>query len=115
MKNLANLDISSLKQARSFEDQLDLFVHQKPKPKVLLFEPIKWKNDEVEKLRLNILEHSLKSLVIGRKGAKHCNKKEEIMEWLMSNEDHPFSFNVCCNSAGLYPHLVREAVLNQIT
>lgn len=115
MRNTAIVDRSGIKQARSFEEfQLDLFIHQKPSQKVLLFEPIKWQDDEVEKLRLNPLEHSLASLVTGRKGGKCRNQKEEIMEWLLSNEDHPFSFTVCCDAAGLYPHLVREAVLNQM-
>ena len=98
---------------RREEFQFDFFIHQKPASKVLLFEPIKWTDDEMDTLRDRLLEKSLADLVKGRK-YRGVSYYQEVLDWVMSDSEHPFSFNVCCTQAGFYPHLVREAVLDQI-
>lgn len=94
------------------ENQLELplfFLDEEPKTaEVILFEPKpEWTDDEVRQLRDGLLWHSLRVLADGRAGSEI---KQETMEWMMSDEAHPFSFLACCGEAGYDPSGIREGV-----
>ncbi|MFC6674313.1 topoisomerase II [Marinobacterium aestuariivivens] len=96
--------------------ELDLFGSTEPsKPaKVIPFEPrFEWDEKAIFELREGLLWHSLKVLADGRAGE---GIKQETMEWLMSDDIHPFSFVVCCSELGYLSSELREqtlAVLHQ--
>ncbi|EGQ7672326.1 topoisomerase II [Vibrio cholerae] len=94
------------------ESQLELplfFLDEEPKTaEVIPFEPrLEWSDDEVKQLRYGLLWHSLRVLADGRAGTEI---KQETMEWMMSDEVHPFSFVACCGEAGYDPSGIREGV-----
>lgn len=95
---------------REVQLELPLFVPDKARPKaeVIPLERIRWTDEEVEHLRDGLLTHSLHQLTDGRAGAAI---KAEVMEWMLSDHIHPFSFIVCCEAGGYDPVEVREGVL----
>ena len=94
------------------ESQLELplfFLDEEPKTaEVIPFEPrLEWSDDEVKQLRYGLLWHSLRGLADGRAGTEI---KQETMEWMMSDEVHPFSFVASGGEAGYDPSGIREGV-----
>ncbi|EKS7763350.1 topoisomerase II [Edwardsiella ictaluri] len=75
---------------------------------ILPFEnKLEWLDDEVKQLREGLLWHSLRVLADGRAGREI---KQETMDWVMSDEVHPFAFVVCCYEVGCDPSGIREGV-----
>lgn len=66
-----------------------------------------WTDDDIEKLWKGILMGALKALDDGRNSLR---RKQETIDWIMSDDIAPFSFVVCCYSEGLIPERVREGV-----
>lgn len=81
-----------------------LTLFSKPDPrqeiKELGIDRVTWSDDNIKEFREAFLWHNLKILADGRAGAK---AKEEVFEWVMSEEEHPFSFLICCALCG-YDH-----------
>jgi len=69
-----------------------------------------WCEDSIEGIREMLLMDTLRDLTDGRAALA----KDEAMEWMLSDEVHPFSFKVCCNAMGLDHHEVRSRVLYMI-
>lgn len=94
--------------------ELNLFVPSKQTSTALIipFEPrIDWSDKAVSDLREGVLHHSLRVLADGRVGKV---AKVEAMNWMMSDEIHPFSFVVCCSEFGYVPAEVRERTLDML-
>ena len=94
--------------------ELSLFAPSEQTPTALIipFEPrVDWSDKAVTDLREGILHHSLRVLADGRVGEI---AKVEAMDWMMSDEIHPFSFVVCCSEFGYVPVEVRERTLNML-
>lgn len=66
-----------------------------------------WTDEEVSKLRVQLLNHSLHLLTDGRASYK---AKKEIFEWVMSDDIHPFSFFICCEEGSYNPLKVRAGI-----
>lgn len=89
------------------------FVHeeqyQPKKADVIPFEPrIMWTDDEIDALREAVFESSLKALGDTRVGK---STKKEVLEWVRSESNGPFSFNVCAKECGYSPCSLREQIL----
>lgn len=94
--------------------QLELDFFGSPEPaytaEIIPFEPrLEWSEQAIMDLREGFLWHSLRVLADGRAGE---GIKQETMEWLMSNDIHPFSFVVCCSELGYAPATLREKTLD---
>ena len=68
---------------------------------------IEWTDDDIRRLRAGVLEASLREVVDGRNGE---NSRREALEWVESNEIHPFSFVCCCREFGMNPDNLRAAL-----
>lgn len=80
--------------------QLQLFDEEKP-------DCIDWTENDVMGLREFLFHRSLSQL------ADHRANKEtisEVIEWVYSDEMHPFSFIVCCAAIGLDYDSVRDGI-----
>ncbi|ECU8224415.1 TPA: topoisomerase II [Salmonella enterica] len=101
------------------ENQLELplfFLDEVPKTVevIPLESKSEWTDDEIRQLRDELLWHSLRILADGRAGSEI---KQETMDWVMSDDVHPFSFVLCCNEAGYDPSGIRdgvESILNRL-
>lgn len=89
--------------------ELPLFFTEEPTTAQIipLEKPLEWTDANIEQLRKRLLWHSLRLLADGRAST---TTMRETMEWLMSDELHPFSFVVCCHEAGYNPIGIREGV-----
>lgn len=70
-----------------------------------------WSEDDIEIIRYNILIKSLKTL----KDKRSCLKeKTDVLEWLLSDEAHPFSFILCCHSQMIDYREFRQRIIGLI-
>lgn len=69
-----------------------------------------WSADAISCLREAVLMDTLRNLTDGRA----TTAKEEAMEWMMSDEVHPFSFRICANEMGMDHVEIRNRVLRMI-
>ena len=67
--------------------------------------PVVWSTMDLYELRAGILKESLRDLLDGRSSK---TARQERAEWIDSDDEQPFSFTVCCRSAGLDPDVLRE-------
>lgn len=70
--------------------------------------PITWSDQDIEFLRDGLLKKTLSDLCNHRAGP---DVKREALQWMLSDEIHPFSFIVCCMSAGLDSDELRSKAL----
>ena len=70
-------------------------------------EEIAWSDESITEFRKAFFKHSLKTLADGRAGAK---AKNEVIEWMMSEQEHPFAFITCCELFGCDPEEIRGGV-----
>lgn len=70
----------------------------------------KWSDDAISNIRERLLMSTLGSLTDGRA----VSAKTEAMEWMLSNEIHPFSFRVCADDMGMSYIEIRDRVLCMI-
>ncbi len=66
-------------------------------------------DDYVDWLRGYLLKHTLRQLL--HRQVNEANRRE-AMNWLMSDEEHPFSFKVCCVAYDSDHLEVRDGVLS---
>lgn len=69
-----------------------------------------WSSRAISSIRENLLISTLKSLTDGRTVAA----KAEAMEWMLSDDIHPFSFRICAGDMGLDYIKIRNHVLYMI-
>lgn len=69
-----------------------------------------WTTDAISCLREAVLMDTLRNLTDGRA----TTAKAEAMDWMMSDEIHPFSFRVCANEMGMDHIEIRTRVLRMI-
>lgn len=67
-----------------------------------------WSDHEIMVIREELLWSSLHKLGDTRSGKA---VKKDVMAWLVSTEDHPFSFTVCCQALGFDADELRAEVL----
>ena len=79
--------------------------------KILPFQKVYWSDDDIQRLRDAILETSLKILLDGRASRAAV---AESLEWIVSEEISPFSFEVCASESGYSPSALREQILDLI-
>ena len=70
---------------------------------------ITWTEEEIDTLRERLLTHSLHGLLDNRASQA---LKEDVMQWVNSDELGPFSFNVCAIQNGYRPELLRIQINN---
>lgn len=66
-----------------------------------------WSDDQVETLRERLLVATLKDLT----NARSREAKVEALKWVLSDDEHPFSFKICANSMALDHEEIRARVL----
>lgn len=66
-----------------------------------------WSDDNVETLRERLLIATLKDLT----NARSREAKVEALKWVLSDDEHPFSFKICANSMALDHEEIRARVL----
>lgn len=74
---------------------------------ILPFPRPEWSDEEVDRLREVLLHQSLRMLTDGRCGAE---VRQDVLEWMASDEVHSFSFVTCCEDAGCDPSELRAGV-----
>ena len=79
--------------------------------KVLPFKPSvqEWSDDDVLTLRERLLMETLKAVASPGRNAEN---RAQALQWLQSDEIHPFSFVVCAQSMGVEPEDVRIRTLH---
>lgn len=70
-----------------------------------------WDDSAVKSLRDSLLWHSLRILEDGRAGQ---TAKRDVLDWIVSEELHPFSFNICCAEVDLDPEQLRERLIDML-
>lgn len=70
---------------------------------------ITWSDEDIEGLRESLIYQSLAQLSTKRSAEE---MKQDIMDWVHSDDMHPFSFIVCCKAIGLDYETLREGVIN---
>lgn len=71
---------------------------------------ISFDEEEIAVIRQKLLYESLNKLSRSNRNKAEC---AEIIEWIESDDEHPFSFCVCCDECGLNPARLRSMVLYQ--
>lgn len=71
-------------------------------------EEIEWSDNDIEQLRRSILESSIRILLDRRASIATVS---ETLEWLLSDEISPFSFEVCASDCGYSADDLRERTL----
>lgn len=69
---------------------------------------VKWSEKNITDLREGILWDTLRTLADGRAGQ---TAKDDALEWLLSDDTHPFSYKVCCIEFGYEHTKLREQTL----
>lgn len=69
-----------------------------------------WTDEQIATMREVVLVETLKGLTDGRSSAV----KTEALEWVKSDDEHPFSFSVCCAAQGLDHEEIRSRVLYMV-
>lgn len=72
-----------------------------------LKKPTRWTEANVEMLRSKLLVTTVREIADRRTSKKVVT---EVWDWILSDEVHPFSFRVCCESSDLDPLKMREAL-----
>lgn len=95
--------------------ELPLFVEPDSPPETAEILPFghhrEWSDDEISWIREWLLNRSLAQLKDHRV-ADHT--KQEMMDWVMSDEIHPFSFVICCREAGYSSERLRDGVIHTL-
>lgn len=111
--NLKNV-VVSLSPPREPQLELDLFGSPEVlrTAEIIPFEPrIEWTDIGITKLREGILWQSLRVLADGRAGGE---AKQDAVDWLMSDDMHPFSFAYCCAELDYDMVSLREKTLEVV-
>lgn len=77
-------------------------------------EDFEWTDEHIESLHLYLLEDAFSNL---KNSQVRDDKKRELLEWInapyipsIDIENHPFSFQLCCQFAGYDAETVREGI-----
>lgn len=99
-----NVNVTSLIKALS----LDIMSSKVLDPEEVQTEKFVWTDDDIDKLRTGFFHENIRILVDKR--ASDETRKENL-EWMMSDETHPFSFLVLCHEEMLNPERIRAGAL----
>ncbi len=69
-----------------------------------------WSDEAISSLREAVLMDTLRNLTDGRA----TTAKAEALEWMLSDDIHPFSFRVCASEMGMDYEEIRIRVLRMI-
>jgi len=71
--------------------------------------PPRWTDANIERLRSKLLVTTVREIADRRTSKKVVT---EAWDWILSDDVHPFSFRVCCESEDLDPLKMREALVS---
>jgi len=63
-----------------------------------------WTEEEISSMRESLILDAFINI------NKNSKSKDELIDWIMDESFHPFSFNVCCMTVGFDPDIFRKEI-----
>lgn len=70
-----------------------------------------WPDDKIKALRSYLLHKALSAFGDDRVS---ISVRAELLDWIMEDDIHPFSFRVCCKNENVNPDRVRKKLMKLI-